>query len=183
MLWAYGVLAVVLIAAAVTDLRSGKILNAITYPAVAIGVLGHTVVWWLGYEPSLGPAGSLAGFAAGFLPLLLAWLAGGIGGGDAKLMGAVGALGGVWFAISALFYGLAVAVIMAIFIMLRRRITIATLGRIWRFVCLSFTPAKGADPSTPQSPKIPFGLALCIGGAAAMTEALIRGGNLWLGGF
>ena len=183
MLWAYGVLAAVLIAVAVTDLRSGKILNAITYPAVAIGVLGHTVVWWLGYEPSFGPVGSLAGFAAGFLPLLLAWLAGGIGGGDAKLMGAVGALGGVWFAISALFYGLAVAVIMAIFIMLRRRITIATLGRIWRFVCLSFTPAKGADPSTPQSPKIPFGLALCIGGAAAMTEVLIRGGNLWLGGF
>ncbi len=182
-LWAYCVLAVVLVTAAVTDVRWGKILNVVTYPAIAAGLLGHTLLelghdWLLrklGVEVySIGLVGSLAGFAIGFLPLLVAWLAGGIGGGDAKLMGAVGALTGVEFTLSAMFYGLVIAALMAIFVMVRRRITVSTLGRIWRFLYLSFTPAKGADPSTPESPKVAFGLALCIGSAAALVQALLR---------
>lgn len=182
MLWAYCVLAVVLVAAAITDIRSGKILNMVTYPAIVVGLVGHTLVGGIfggdgifGGEKAIGLAGSAAGFAVGFVPLLVAWMAGGIGGGDAKLMGAVGALTGWSFTLSAMFYGLLVVAVMAIFVMIRRRIAIATLGRIWRFLYLSFTPGKGAGPSGPQSPTVPFGLALCIGSAAAMAELLYKG--------
>jgi len=180
MLWAYCVLAVVLVAAAVTDVRSGKILNVVTYPAIAAGLIGHTLVGGLaGDDGALGLVGSAGGFAVGFLPLMIAWLAGGIGAGDAKLMGAVGALTGVEFVLSAMFYGLLVAGLMAVFVMVRRRITVATLGRIWRFLYLSLTPTgKAAAPSTPASPRIALGLALCIGSAVALVQVLVHGAGL-----
>ncbi len=44
MLWAHAVLAVTLVIAAATDVRSGKIYNVVTYPAIAIGLVGHTVL-------------------------------------------------------------------------------------------------------------------------------------------
>lgn len=181
MLWAYCVLVVVLVAAAITDLRTGRILNIVTYPAIAAGLVGHTLGGGIfGDEKSIGLAGSAGGLAVGFLPLLVAWLAGGIGGGDAKLMGAVGALAGVSLALSAMVYGLLVAAAMAIFVMIRRRIAMATLSRIWRFLYLSFTPGKGAEPSGPESPTVAFGLALCMGSAAALAELFLRKGRLLL---
>ncbi len=176
MLWAYCVLVVVLVAAAITDVRSGKILNVVTYPAIAVGLVGHTLAGGLfGGEKAIGLAGSVVGFAAGFVPLLLVWMAGGIGGGDAKLMGAVGALTGWSFTLSAMLYGLVAVAVMAIFVMIRRRIAMATLGRIWRFLYLSFTPGKGAGPSGPESPTVAFGLGLWIGSAAALVELLWKG--------
>lgn len=170
-------LAAVLAGAAVTDVRSGKIYNVLTYPAIAAGLIGHTLSGILsgpGAE-TLGFWGSLAGFAVGFLPLLAAHLAGGIGGGDVKLMGAVGALAGWRFALAAMFYGFMAAAVMAMIVMLRRRIVRRTLGRIMRFLYLMLTPVGPSDPAEAESPKIAFGLALCIGSAAALVEAIVRG--------
>ena len=174
-MWAYGVLAVALVVSSISDIRDGKIRNAVTYPAIIIGLVGHALVsgLWPVDEVRLGLIGSLGGFAAGFVPLLAAWLAGGIGGGDAKLMGAVGALAGWQFAVAAMFYGFAIAAVMAVVVMLKRRIARKTLSRIWQWLYLMFTPAKAADPTTEESPKIPFGLALCIGSAMALADVLI----------
>ncbi len=185
-MWAYGVLAVALVVASITDVREGKVLNVVTYPAIVIGLIGHALVGGLGpgEDPGLGLLGSLSGFAVGFGPLLVAWLAGGIGGGDAKLMGAVGALTGWRFTLAAMFYGFAVAGVMAVVIMLKRRITRETLARIMRWLYLVFTPAKPADPATEESPKLPFGLALCIGSAIALVDVLCSGAvapRLWIG--
>ena len=175
--WAYCVLAAMLVTAAWTDVRYGKIYNWTTYPGVLIGLIGHTVAGGLtGRGPlALGLSGSAIGLAAGFGPLLLAWLAGGIGGGDAKVMGAVGALTGWRFTLSAMLYGFAVAALMALAVMLFRRITWRTLKRVGRFFVMVFLPGGPTDPATKESPKIPFGLALCIGAGLALAEAIWRG--------
>jgi len=77
-------------AAAISDLRTRRLPNWLTVPAFAAAVLMHTVVnGWAG----LGF--SLLGFATGFSILLVLWLIGGGGGGDVKLMGALGAWLGV----------------------------------------------------------------------------------------
>jgi prepilin peptidase CpaA len=176
--WPYFVLGAMLVVAACTDVRYGKIYNWTTYPGVLIGLIGHTIAAGGLAERgplALGLSGSAVGLAAGFVPLLLAWLAGGIGGGDAKVMGAVGALTGWRFTLSAMLYGFAVAAMMALAIMLFRRVTWRTLKRIGRFFYLLLTAGKATDPATKESPTIPFGLALCIGAALALAEALVRG--------
>jgi len=174
--WAYVVLAVVVIISAVTDVRSGRVYNWTTYPAIALAVVGHTVTGGLGGdEQTLGFTGSLVGLAIGFCPLFLAWRSGLVGGGDAKLMGAIGALGGWRFALATMFYGFALAALMALVVVLKRRIVRRTFGRLWRFVYLSFTPGRADKPTTADSPTIPFGAALCAGAAVAAIEALLRG--------
>jgi len=175
--WAYYVLAAVLAAGAYADVRRGEIRNWITYPGVLIGLAGHTILGGLtGRGPlALGLSGSAAGLAVGFLPLMVAWLAGGIGGGDAKLMGAVGALAGWRFTLAAMLYGFAAAAVMALIVMLVRGVTLKTLRRIGRFFVLIFAPGGPVDPAGKDSPKIPFGLALCIGAAMALAEVVWRG--------
>jgi prepilin peptidase CpaA len=82
-------LAVVLITAIGTDLRSARIPNWLTFPAMGMALLGHT---WLGGIS--GGLVSLAGLAVGLGLLLMIYLAGAIGAGDVKLMAAVGAFVG-----------------------------------------------------------------------------------------
>ena len=67
------------------DVRSRRIPNWLTVSAFVLGLLFNIAVGGL---PGLWL--SLGGFAVGFGTLLILWLIGGGGGGDVKLMGAVG---------------------------------------------------------------------------------------------
>jgi len=174
-MWAYGVLVLVLTSASIDDIRTSKIHNWITYPAVLIGLIGHCFGGVDLHGQQLGFGGALLGFAVGFGPMFLAWRAGGVGGGDAKLMGAVGALAGWEFALASLFYGFAIAGVMALVVMLRRRILRRTLGRVWRFIMLLAMRAKPGDPSSEDSPPIAIGLALSIGAALELVDVLCGG--------
>jgi len=176
-LWAFCVLAVVLVAGAVTDVWRGKIFNVITYPAIVVGLVGHALVGlYAGNDAeTMGFVGSAFGLGAGFVPMLIFWLAGGVGGGDAKLMAAVGALSGWRFALSAMFYGFAVAALMAIIVIIRKKVLLRTLKRIFRTLYLALTPGKRIGPDVTDSPKVPIGLAMCIGAAVALAWAAWRG--------
>lgn len=169
--WALVALAVTLVAAAASDIRSGKIRNIVTYPAIAMGLIAQTYLY--------GTAGftrAAGGFAAGFVPLLICWVLGGIGGGDAKLMGAVGALSNWRFALAAMLTAFAIAAGMAIAVMIRKRIVRRTLARIGRTLWLALIPGvKRTWPADEDSPKIPFGVALCVGSAAAWIDSLFNG--------
>jgi len=174
--WSAGVLLALVVSAAVTDARLGKIPNWLTYPAILIGLAGNTWTGGIGLEAGqMGLAGSAAGFAVGFLPLLLCWLAGGIGGGDAKLMGAIGAIGGWEFVLSAMLYGFLVAAVMAAIVMVRRRLVRRTLRRVWHTIVLLVVPgARPVDPTSSDSPTVPFAVGLCIGTAGAILEVMLR---------
>ena len=74
------------IAAAASDLRTRRLPNWLTVSAFVAGLAGHTAINGLA-----GLGFSLLGFATGFGILLILWLIGGGGGGDVKLMGALGA--------------------------------------------------------------------------------------------
>jgi len=163
------------VSAAVIDLRFGKVPNWLTYPAVLVGLAGNSWPGGLHAGPgSLGLLGALAGLAAGFGPLLIFWLAGGIGGGDAKLMGAIGAIGGWRFVLAAMLYGFIVAAMMAVIVMVRKGLVRRTFRRVWQLLVLLVMPgAKPADPSR-DSPTIPFAVALCVGALGAIAELLLR---------
>ena len=103
-------LAVVLMLAAINDLRVNKIPNLLTYPAMVTALAYH------GLSSGLeGFLFSIEGLGVGLAILILPFLMGGMGAADAKLMGAVGAMLGpqgvfIAFLFTALFggmYGLA----------------------------------------------------------------------------
>jgi prepilin peptidase CpaA len=72
--------------AAVSDAWTRRLPNWLNVTAFVLAVVMHTAL--NGFS---GLGFSLAGFATGFSILLVLWLIGGGGGGDVKLMGALGA--------------------------------------------------------------------------------------------
>jgi prepilin peptidase CpaA len=80
-------LLLVLLVAAVSDVRIQKIPNWLTFSTVAVGLVYHT-----GVNGIAGFFFSLQGLILGLGLLLGFYLAAGMGAGDVKLMGAVGGL-------------------------------------------------------------------------------------------
>lgn len=79
-------IAILMTIAVVIDVKTRRIPNWLTVSAFVCGVLYHAVTnGWQGVGFAMG------GFGVGFGILLVLWLVGGGGGGDVKLMGAVGA--------------------------------------------------------------------------------------------
>lgn len=99
-------LSVVLILAAIHDIRVQKIPNALTYLTMIAALAYHGVTG--GIEGFLFSA---KGLGLGVAILILPYLMGGMGAGDAKLMGAVGAILGskgvfIAFLFTAIFGGI-----------------------------------------------------------------------------
>lgn len=86
----YAALAAVVIFAAVFDMRTGRIPNALTFPAMLAFAAAHAALSGL---PGLWF--SLAGLGAGLTFLLVPHLFGYLGAGDVKLMAVVGAALGI----------------------------------------------------------------------------------------
>jgi prepilin peptidase CpaA len=89
-------LGIILLIAVVTDIRSHRIYNWLTFPAIALGLLLNSLGTGL---PGLFFA--LGGIGVASLSIVL-FLLGAMGAGDVKLLGAVGALMGPHFTLWAL---------------------------------------------------------------------------------
>lgn len=109
-----GLLAATLLIAVITDLRSHRIYNWLTFPAMAIGLLLHTF--------SAGLPGllfALGGLGVACLALVL-FILGAMGAGDVKLLGAVGALMGAHFTLWTLLWTAILGGVLGVVYALRR---------------------------------------------------------------
>lgn len=174
----------VLVCAAWFDIKTQKVPNKLVLPAILVGW-----IWWLvwgavGNEPNLtawtGFRDSLIGFAAGFFPFAVVYASGALGGGDVKTMGAVGALSAQWETVlSTTVYACVVAALIAIFVMIQKGLVIQTFRRLFG---MALVKASGAKPDMPEdSPKIPFALAIAVGGIVAGLETLLNVNTPWAG--
>jgi prepilin peptidase CpaA len=178
-LWALAALLLLVVAAAIIDVRTGKVPNWLTVPALAVGLAGHALTGGLhGDAEHMGLLSSLAGFGIGFGLMLIFQVAGGIGGGDTKLMGAIGALCGWQLTVSVMMYSFIIAALMAVVVMVRKRLVRRTLRRVWTALALAFGGARPADPTSSDSPTVPVAVAFCLGTVAALASVLLR---RWLG--
>lgn len=113
----------------VTDIKSMKIPNILTIPAMLCGILYHFI--------DAGSSGVIfagKGFVAGFGVLLVMYWIGAVGAGDVKLFGGIGAWTGTLFTIQSLLYSIVFAGIIGIGILLWRRETIVRLRKIIRAI-------------------------------------------------
>ncbi len=160
----------ILITAAVTDWRYGKIYNWLTLPAVLLGFVFWLTAGLLGADRGIGA--SLFGFAAGLIPFGFLALRGWLGGGDAKLMAAVGAISASWeVVLSTAFYGMIVAMAMAVVLMIHHGVVKQTLHRILGAV-LS-TAARVKPDLENENHTVAFGAAVAVGGLLAGAEQLL----------
>lgn len=114
----------VLGAASWVDVAEKRIPNVLTYPALGLGILIHVVLTplfgWLGWEipriwlGGLGPEECLMGFGLTFLFGIVSFIVRGLGGGDVKLLFAMGALLGLGHVVGALFNGILIAALLGI---------------------------------------------------------------------
>jgi prepilin peptidase CpaA len=144
-----------------TDVRWGKIFNKITFPFILTGFFLNTL-----FRGFAGSIESLEGFGAAIgLALLLTLAAGpGLGGGDVKLIAAIGALCGPTFVLwTCLFTALAGSVIFLI-PLIRRGLLVYTVrnfvGNVYRKYLLQM-PVDVAEGS--RSGKQPFSVAIMAG--------------------
>lgn len=158
------VLAAVVGICAVTDLISRKIYNIVLLPALLFA-FGYN--WYQGGLSGLGQ--SLLGMLVGLLILIIPFAKGGMGAGDVKLLGVIGALKGFLFVICAAVGMGLIGGLMAVGIWTYRLGFIKTISGIaagiWmmlatRFKQYSFTLTK-------EKIMLPYGLAIALGTAGA----------------
>ncbi len=153
------ILVLMLICCFITDLTKQKIYNWATLPGIGVGFLINGILTGI---PGLKSAG--LGFAIGFGFLLIIFLVGGMGGGDVKLMGAIGALRGYPFIISALVYSILVGGFIAFAVLIWKKRFLKAMWNIFFFLfskLLPFIHSSGLNKD--EMEKVPFGIAIVIG--------------------
>lgn len=156
-----------------TDWRSRKIPNWLTVSGMLAGIAVNSYAHgWHGTKSSLEGA-SLALVA--LLPIVLLR---GLGAGDWKLMGAVGAFLGPAAFLVVLTVSLLVAGVMAIVQMIRARRVVRTLKNlvvlVHGFIIFGLRPNPNVSLDDPDSLKLPFGIAAAIGTLLCGCAALWR---------
>lgn len=165
---AYALLVLTVAAAGLYDLRTGKVPNALTYPAILTGFVFWGAVSLLteraGFVPSVGA------MLAGFVPFVVIYFLGGLGGGDVKLMAGVGALSASWrVVLGATVYAMVIALVIGVVVMIRNRATRRTLRNLIR---MRRKRDKDAEPGE-ASPQIPFAVAVAVGVIIAGAEVML----------
>ena len=159
--------------AAWLDLRSRRIPNWLTVPALLLGTGVSTLAWgWLGTKAALEGAGLGLGL---LLPFVLAR---GLGAGDWKLMGALGSLLGPSRLLVVLMGTVFIAGVMAVAQTIRSRRVRQTLSNLWVLILtiITFGTRRQRDNITLDNPGL---MALPFGVAAALSTVLFFVVSSW----
>lgn len=173
------ILYLVIAISAVSDIRTSRVPNRITYPAVIAGLILCPVAGvfneYLG-GPLDAFLNSLFGFLLGFGMMFFLYLWGGFGGGDVKLMAAIGALKGYPFVVYAAFYSAVIGAVYSLAIIIWRGKLKQTIFNIFHQLIAFIRPRSAfAIPLDKRdSFAIPFGFCICLGTLWAMLETIFN---------
>jgi prepilin peptidase CpaA len=154
-------LGIILLIATITDLAKHKVYNWLTFPALGLG-LGLNVA--LQGVPGLWFG--IAGLLIGGLLFFPAFMWGGMGAGDVKLVAVVGAFTGWVFVINVALYTALVGGVIAVVVLIIKGELWLTCKNIGRFLRSIFVPKLEVEPLSKKHP-MPYALAIALGTLAA----------------
>jgi prepilin peptidase CpaA len=143
-----------------SDFRWRKIPNCLTLPAIALGFFLN----FLGNSWN-GLIFAFFGLLVGIGLLILPYLLGGMGGGDVKFMGALGAMLGSYSVLNVFLYATLIGGAIAMVVAIANKSLVDTLKKVWLLLkCIFFlhAPLAGAGLFK-KSLEIPYGLAIGTG--------------------
>jgi len=150
------ILIIILIICVITDIRSRKIYNKVIYPALFATFIYYAISGgWAAFSHSL------IGFLIGFGLLLIPYFMGGMGAGDVKLLGLIGAIKGGAFVFQAFLYTAIIGGIMALAIILFGK----GMGKslMYHFIHVRNGVPGGAIPQSSLTAAYPYGVAIALG--------------------
>jgi prepilin peptidase CpaA len=159
---------------AIQDVRARRIPNWLTYSGLAMALAVRPVLaGWPGLKDGL------LGMLAGGGIFYLVFLAGGMGGGDVKLMAAVGAWAGTPQTMYVLVTTAIAGGILAVgYMIFRRQVRTAlsnTAELIRHHLSSGIRPHPVLNVRAPDSLRIPYGLAIAIGTVYCVGTMFWRG--------
>lgn len=154
------VVIVVIAIATYTDCRLRLIKNILTIPAIALGLLLQV----LGSGWS-GLTFGLLGIAAGFGLMMIPFVVGQMGGGDVKLMAALGSFLGAYAILNVFLYTTLAGGLLSMAYALYRKEGLNTLRRTWHLAkgLFIFRTVPSMRSESAQSATVPYGLAIAVG--------------------
>ena len=158
---------------AVTDVKSRRVPNLLTAPAIVAGLALHSALdGWRGLEYSL-----FAGLICGGIFFVL-FLTGGMGGGDVKLIAAVGCLAGIaHIQFILIFTGLAGGVMALVLIAKRRRFreTFTNVGSlVIHHRIHGLEPHPQINVMNDSALRLPYALAIAAGTAITLCLVIVQ---------
>lgn len=155
---------------ATTDLRNGKIYNVITFPSMLFGLIQSCV-----FHDEVTLASSIVGLTMGLVPFMLASFRGWIGAGDAKLLGAIGAIGGFPFIVYSIFYTFLFAGIYALLLLLWRGTLTALIVGLLRNAISRLLPSVCRKEIAVSEERLPLGIMILLGTITAIWRMRMLG--------
>ena len=157
----------VVLAAVVCDLRTRRLPNALTFGAAGVALAVHGAV---GGWPELAHAA--LGWGVGLALFLPLYALGGMGAGDVKLLGAIGAwlgpMGAVWTGL----YGAIAGGVMALVVAIGRGYLRTALRNVGSMLLAWFLvgprPVKGLTLAESGSIRLPYAVPLAAGVLATL---------------
>lgn len=153
-------LILILTVSVITDIRSRKILNIVTFPAILLALIYHSII--SGFDGFLF---SGSGFLVGLGLLLIPFIMGGIGAGDVKLLAAIGTWKGAIFILyTGVFAGIIGGLIATAILIKHKRLGFTLKQMLFTFAFLRGT--KGSlqfSDGSINTYSIPYAIPIALG--------------------
>jgi prepilin peptidase CpaA len=148
------------------DVRTRRIPNRLTLPATALGMAAATAA-----HGGSGALSSAAGLLVGMVLFFPMFALKGLGAGDVKLMGALGAWLGAAMVLGVAFYTTLAGGVLALALIVKHRYGGQAVRNLW--LLLTHWRVSGLRPldaltlETSKGPKLPYALPIAVGLALA----------------
>jgi prepilin peptidase CpaA len=148
------------------DVRTRRIPNRLTFPATALGVAAATAA-----HGGAGALASAVGLIVGLALFFPLFALKGLGAGDVKLMGALGAWLGGTTVLGVAFYTTLAGGVLALALIVKHRYGRQALRNLWLLLThwrvFGLRPLDALTLETSKGPKLPYALPIAVGLALA----------------